>query len=92
MGSPVDIAALPLICPQGHGPGAAGSRFCTFCGSPLVPSAGLAQPAPAATIPPAAVIQPAVPAQAGAAPSAWGWEPVSASPPNGLRFKREIST
>jgi Zn-dependent protease with chaperone function len=67
----VDIAALPLICPQGHGPGAAGSRFCTVCGSPLVPSAGFAQPAPAATIPPAAVIQPAVPAQAGAAPSAW---------------------
>jgi predicted Zn finger-like uncharacterized protein len=26
----------PLVCPQGHGPGVPGSRFCTVCGSGLV--------------------------------------------------------
>ena len=26
----------PLVCPQGHGPGVPGSRFCTMCGSGLV--------------------------------------------------------
>jgi len=26
----------PLVCPQGHGPGVPGSRFCTLCGSGLV--------------------------------------------------------
>lgn len=29
-------AALPLMCPQGHGPGAPGTRFCNWCGSALV--------------------------------------------------------
>jgi len=28
--------ALPMICPQGHGAGVPGSRFCNFCGVPLV--------------------------------------------------------
>ena len=32
---------LNLICPQGHGAGVAGSRFCTWCGAALV--AGAAQ-------------------------------------------------
>ncbi len=27
---------VPLICPQGHGPGVPGSRFCTMCGTGLV--------------------------------------------------------
>ena len=50
----MDTAVLPLICPHGHGPGAAGSRFCTLCGAQLVAalapaSASVsAQPAPAA--------------------------------------------
>ena len=26
----------PLVCPQGHGPGVPGSRFCTLCGSSLI--------------------------------------------------------
>ncbi|MDR3752913.1 MAG: M48 family metallopeptidase [Terracidiphilus sp.] len=26
----------PLVCPQGHGPGVPGSRFCTMCGAGLV--------------------------------------------------------
>lgn len=26
----------PLVCPQGHGPGVPGSRFCTMCGGELV--------------------------------------------------------
>ncbi len=36
--------APPLICPQGHGPGVSGSRFCTLCGIQLVPAQA---PAPA---------------------------------------------
>ena len=32
----------PLICPQGHGPGVPGSRFCTMCGSGLVAEAATA--------------------------------------------------
>jgi len=59
--------ALPLICPQGHGPGVSGSRFCTFCGATLVAAAAQGQPAPAN---PAA----AQPQAAG------GWQPVSAPP------------
>ncbi|HEX4310333.1 MAG TPA: M48 family metallopeptidase [Acidobacteriaceae bacterium] len=27
--------APPLVCPQGHGPGIPGARFCNTCGSPL---------------------------------------------------------
>jgi predicted Zn finger-like uncharacterized protein len=67
----VDAAALPLICPQGHGPGAAGSLFCTLCGSRLVaplpssPASGEATPAAttqrAATIPPPGSASPAPP-------------------------------
>ena len=49
MGSPVDTVAPPLICPKGHGPGIAGSRFCTVCGTPLV-----------VPIPPAAPLQPPI--------------------------------
>ena len=37
--------ATPLICPQGHGPGVSGSRFCTFCGATLVVPAAPGQPA-----------------------------------------------
>jgi len=57
--------ALPLICPQGHGPGTQGSQFCTRCGATLVASLAPEQlpsvppPAPAGP-PPNAPTQPAV--------------------------------
>jgi Zn-dependent protease with chaperone function len=35
----------PLVCPQGHGPGVPGSRFCTMCGSGLIAEA-VAAPQP----------------------------------------------
>jgi Zn-dependent protease with chaperone function len=63
MGTPVSAIALPLICPHGHGPGAAGSLFCTLCGTRLVP-APAPQPAPAAGFQPAASPPPPVPAGA----------------------------
>jgi Zn-dependent protease with chaperone function len=54
MGSPLDATdatALPLICPQGHGPGQPGSLFCTLCGAqlvvPLAPPTAPAQSDPA---------------------------------------------
>ncbi len=56
--------APPLVCPQGHGPGVAGSRFCTYCGTVLVAPM---QPVP--TIP--AVAQP---------PATGGWQPVNTGP------------
>lgn len=34
----------PLVCPQGHGPGVPGSRFCTLCGSGLVAEAQIMPP------------------------------------------------
>jgi Zn-dependent protease with chaperone function len=40
-------AVGPQICPQGHGPGTPGSRFCAFCGAPLVNGAAPGQPAAA---------------------------------------------
>ncbi len=36
----------PLICPQGHGPGVPGSRFCTMCGSGLVVEGQMTPPQP----------------------------------------------
>jgi len=65
--------APALICPQGHGPGVAGSRFCTFCGASLVAatSSGKAPLAPG---------QP-VPANPTAAqPANGGWQPVNTGP------------
>jgi len=59
--------ALPLICPQGHGPGVSGSRFCTFCGATLVAAAAPGQPVTG---------NPAV-----APPAAGGWQPVNTGPP-----------
>ena len=44
--------ALPLICPQGHGPGIPGSRFCNWCGTLLVPPLAPGQPTPTASAPP----------------------------------------
>jgi len=38
----------PLICPQGHGPGVPGSRFCTMCGSGLVAESQATPPQPVA--------------------------------------------
>jgi Zn-dependent protease with chaperone function len=58
--------APSLICPQGHGPGVSGSRFCTFCGATLV-----ASPAPG---------QPVSANAGGAQPAAGGWQPVSTVP------------
>ncbi len=34
-----DTVVGPLVCPQGHGPGVPGSRFCTLCGSGLIAEA-----------------------------------------------------
>ena len=56
-----------LICPQGHGPGAPGSRFCTMCGTQLV-----TPPAPGQA-------GQASPALAQAA-TAGGWQPVNTGP------------
>jgi len=47
----VATTAPPLICPQGHGPGLPGTRFCTACGTQLVAQFAPAQPLPAATAP-----------------------------------------
>ena len=56
--------ALPLVCPQGHGPAPPGSRFCTSCGTqlvapaapppfaPLAPLPALSAPPPAPSAPP----------------------------------------
>jgi Zn-dependent protease with chaperone function len=66
--------APSLICPQGHGAGVSGSRFCTFCGATLVAptSSGQTSSAPA---------QP-VPANPGGAQrvAGGGWQPVSTGP------------
>ncbi len=59
--------APPLICPQGHGPGVPGSRFCTFCGTALVAPLAPGQPVPANL----ASAQP---------PAAGQWQPVNAGP------------
>ncbi len=40
-----DTVVGPLVCPQGHGPGVPGSRFCTLCGSGLVAEAQTTPPA-----------------------------------------------
>ena len=63
--------APPLICPQGHGPGVAGSRFCTFCGATLIvpASPGQAPLAPGQPVPANPI--------ATAPPAANGWQPVS---------------
>jgi len=45
-------AVGPLVCPQGHGPGVPGSRFCTLCGSGLVAESAVAPPQPVAAGPP----------------------------------------
>jgi Zn-dependent protease with chaperone function len=57
----VDAVALPLICPHGHGPGAAGSLFCTLCGTQLVPAPA---PQPATGFQPTASAPQPVPAGA----------------------------
>ena len=65
--------APALICPQGHGPGVAGSRFCTFCGASLVAATSSGQS-------PVAPGQP-VPANPVAAQQATGgWQPVNTGP------------
>ena len=65
--------APALICPQGHGPGVAGSRFCTFCGATLVAptSSGQTPHAPGQPVP----ANPAV-----AQPANGGWQPVNTGP------------
>ena len=63
--------APSLICPQGHGPGVSGSRFCTFCGATLVAptssGTGPGQPVPAQPV----AAQPA---------AGGGWQPVNTVP------------
>ena len=64
--------AAALICPQGHGPGVPGTRFCTMCGSQLVEAvAGPVIAAPGASAPGVA----AAPA-AGVDAGQGGWAPV----------------
>src|SRR3984885_9373653 len=65
--------APALICPQGHGPGVAGSRFCTFCGASLVAatSSGKAPLAPGQPVPANPVA---------AQPANGGWQPVNTGP------------
>lgn len=53
-----------LICPQGHGPGGAGSRFCTLCGAPLTAAAPLALDSRIAAGQASVVARPAVAASA----------------------------
>lgn len=53
--TPVSTAAPPLLCPQGHGPAAAGSRFCTLCGSPLVTALAPATTDPEAPMAPQSI-------------------------------------
>jgi len=77
--------AAPLICPQGHGPGVPGSRFCTFCGTGLIEPGQSAPPHPASVL---AVTQP---------PPAVGWQPVNtvpapATPPPGWQPAPATST
>ena len=65
--------APALICPQGHGSGVAGSRFCTFCGASLVAatSSGQAPVAPGQSVPANPVA---------AQPANGGWQPVNSGP------------
>jgi predicted Zn finger-like uncharacterized protein len=72
--------ASALICPQGHGPGGPGSRFCTYCGTPLVaesaPGAGVSGAGTAAGLgAPNGQWQPV--GAAAAVPSAGQWQPTS---------------
>jgi len=81
--------AAALICPQGHGPGVPGSRFCTFCGTVLVAPLAPGQPPPVnpvATQPSAAGgWQPVNTGPAQLAPAAPPWQsgPATAPPPAG---------
>src|SRR5208283_4159432 len=72
-GDEMATTATPLMCPQGHGPGVAGSRFCTICGVPLVDGVAPGQATPAvpaaAAAPPADVAMPEP-----------QWQPVTAPP------------
>jgi len=76
--------ATALICPQGHGPGVAGSRFCTFCGVPLVEGAGAGQQSASEPAVPASTaapdFSPVVQSQPGTVPLVPMSVPVAASP------------
>ena len=50
-GNPMATNAVLPVCPQGHGAGTPGSKFCKFCGSALVVPAAPDQPSPAAPLP-----------------------------------------
>ncbi len=69
-----------LICPQGHGPGVPGSRFCTQCGATLVNGPAPGQPAsPGLSTPPGPATQPFV--LAGNATFSPGPAPAPVPPP-----------
>ncbi len=78
-----------LICPQGHGPGLPGSRFCTHCGATLVNGAVPGQPAPPGPPAPASATPPFVlagnatfsPAAAPVPPAMPGATPQAGQPP-----------
>lgn len=44
--------APPLVCPQGHGPGLPGAKFCNWCGNPLSAAPAPQFAAPAEFVPP----------------------------------------
>ena len=76
-------AAPTLICPQGHGPGFPGTRFCVSCGTQLVAPLAPAQPLAAAPAPAwTPVPQVSTPPQAWTAPpQAWTPAPQAPAPP-----------
>jgi Zn-dependent protease with chaperone function len=63
--------ALPLTCPQGHGPGQSGTRFCSWCGAGLVAptDTDLSAPANGQAI------------SSGQSLPASDWQPVQTAPP-----------
>jgi len=69
--------APALICPRGHGPGDAGSRFCTFCGATLVASTSSGQS-------PLAQGRPVSANPVAAPPATGGWQPVNTGPAHAI--------
>ncbi len=77
-----------LICPQGHGPGNQGTRFCTWCGTQLVPPLAPGQQPPVVPVQPplqvsvqvAPVPQPIPPLQTQPVVAAQQFSPVQPPP------------
>lgn len=80
----MSTTGFPLICPQGHGPGMPGTRFCTWCGAQLVAPLAPGQSVPGASEQPPAEVpfQPLAPAAAQPMPAASvpSWPATSVQP------------